>query len=80
MEKVKKFPLAEFLGFMIFAKKCTILNMSKAMEKCKNRNISSKLNIRNLLYWSLNILFSTGHREPFENVCAKALKNFCLRC
>ena len=34
MEKVKKFPLAEFLGFIISAKKCVIHNMSKTMEKC----------------------------------------------
>ena len=35
MEKVKKFPLAEFLGLMISAKKCVILDMSKAMESVK---------------------------------------------
>ena len=35
MEKVKKFLQAEFLGFIISAKKRVILNMSKAMEKCK---------------------------------------------
>ena len=33
MEKVGKFPQAEFLGFIISAKKCVILDMSKAMEK-----------------------------------------------
>ena len=48
MEKVKKFPLAEFLGLMISAKKCVILDMSKAMEKCENLIILSKLHIRNL--------------------------------
>ena len=35
MEKVQKFLIAEFLGFIISAKKCVILNMSRAMEKCK---------------------------------------------
>ena len=35
MEKVKKFTLAELLGFIISAKKCMILDMSKAMEKCE---------------------------------------------
>ena len=34
-KKVKKFPLAEFLGFIISAKKCVILDMSKAMESAK---------------------------------------------
>ena len=58
MEKVKKFLLAEFLGLIISAKKYVILGMSKAMEKCKNHNIFSKLHIRNLFYWSLNILHS----------------------
>ena len=38
MEKVKKFPLAEFLG-------CVILDMSKAIEKCENCSIFSKLDI-----------------------------------
>ena len=52
MKKVKKFPLAEFLGFIISAKKCVILDMSKAMEKCENCSIFSKLDI----YWSLKIL------------------------
>ena len=47
MEKVKKFPLAEFLGFLISAKMCVILNMSKAMEKCENCSIFSELHIRN---------------------------------
>ena len=50
MEKVKKFPLAEFLGSIISAKKCVILDMSKAMEKCKNRSIFSKLHIGNIFY------------------------------
>ena len=50
MKKIKKFPLAEFLGFIISAKKCAILGMSEAMEKCKNRSIFSKLHIRNLFY------------------------------
>ena len=45
MKKVKKFPLAEFLGFIISAKKCVILDMSKAMEKCENCSIFSKLDI-----------------------------------
>ena len=36
MKKVKKFPLAEFLGFIISARKCVILDMFKAIEKCKN--------------------------------------------
>ena len=59
MEKVEKFPLAEFLGIMIPAKKCVILDMSKAMEKCKNQSIFSKLNIRNLIStdWSSEIGF-----------------------
>ena len=48
MEKVKKFPLAEFLWFIIYAKKCVILDMSKAVENCT-------LHIRNFFYWSLNI-------------------------
>ena len=39
MEKVKKFPLAEFLGFIISAKKCVILDMYKAMEKYENCSI-----------------------------------------
>ena len=34
MEKVQKFPLAEFLGFTISAKKCVIFKMYKALEKC----------------------------------------------
>ena len=50
MEKVKKFPLAEFLGFINSAKKCKILNKSKAMEKWKNRIIFSKLQIANIFY------------------------------
>ena len=33
MKKLKKFPLAEFLWFIISAKNCVILDMSKAMEK-----------------------------------------------
>ena len=45
MKKVKKFPLAEFLGFIISAKKCVILDMSKAIKKCKNCSIFSKLDI-----------------------------------
>ena len=32
MEKVKKFPLSEFLGFIISAKKCAILDMSKSAK------------------------------------------------
>ena len=48
MEKVKKFPLADFLRFIISAKKCVILDMSKAMEKCKNRSIFSKLHNKDL--------------------------------
>ena len=51
-KKVKKFPQAEFLGFIISTKKCVILDMSKAMEKCENCSIFSKLDI----YWSLKIL------------------------
>ena len=43
MEKVKKFTLADFLGLIISAKRCVILDMSKAMEKCKIRSIFSKL-------------------------------------
>ena len=35
MEKVNKFPLAEFLGFIISAKKRVILDMNQAMDKCK---------------------------------------------
>ena len=50
MEKVKKFPLAEFLGFIISATKCMILDMSKAMEKCENHSTFLELNIRNLFY------------------------------
>ena len=45
MKKVKKFPLAEFLGFIISAKKSVILDMSKAIEKCENYSIFSKLDI-----------------------------------
>ena len=45
MEKVKKCTQAEFLGFIISTKKCVIFNMSKAMEKCKNCSIFSKLDI-----------------------------------
>ena len=45
MKKVKKFPLAEFLGFIISAKKCVILDMSKAIKKCENCSIFSKLDI-----------------------------------
>ena len=63
MEKVKKFPLAEFLGFMISAKKGAILDISKAMEKCENRSIFSKLYIRNIFYGSMNTLHSTGHLQ-----------------
>ena len=59
MEKVKKLPLAEFLGLMISAKKCVILDMSKAMEKCENRSIFSKVHIRNIYYGSMKILHST---------------------
>ena len=44
-EKVKKNLLAEILGFIILAKKCEILNRSKAMEKCENHSIFSKLHI-----------------------------------
>ena len=44
MEKVKKFPLAEFLGFLISAKKFVILDMSKAMEKCQNCQNPTQLN------------------------------------
>ena len=35
MEKVKKFPLAEFLGFISSAKKYVILDMSKAKKIAK---------------------------------------------
>ena len=41
MEKVKKFLLAEFLGFIISAKKCVIRDMSKAMEKYKNYTLET---------------------------------------
>ena len=50
MKKVKKFPLAEFLGFIISTKKYVILDMSKAMEKCKNCRICLKLQFKNLFY------------------------------
>ena len=50
IEKVKKFLLVEFLGFIISAKKCVILDMSKAMGKCENQSIFSKLHIGNLFY------------------------------
>ena len=63
MEKVKKCTLGEFLGFIISTKKNVILDMSKAMEKCKNCSIFLKLHIRNLFYWSLNGLHSTGHLQ-----------------
>ena len=63
MKKVEKFPLAEFLGFIISAKKCVILDMSnKAMEKCENCSIFSNLDI----YWSLKM-----YRTPLQ----KHLKN-----
>ena len=58
MKKVEKFSLAEFLGFIISAKGFVILDMSKAMENCKNHSIFSKLHIRTLFYWSLNVLHS----------------------
>ena len=43
MEKVKKFPLGEFLGFIISDTKCMILDMSKAMEKCENHSTFFKI-------------------------------------
>ena len=50
MKKVKKFPLAEFLEFIISAKKCVILDISNAMKKGENCRIVSKFHIRNLFY------------------------------
>ena len=50
---------------VISAKKCVILDMFKAMEKCGNCSIFSKLHNRNHFYWSLNILhlFCLHHIE-----------------
>ena len=58
MEKVKKFPLAEFLGFIISAKKCVILDMSKAIEIGK-----IVVNIQNctLETYSINHWASSSH-------------------
>ena len=39
MEKVKKFLIAEFLGFIISAKKCVILDFSTCLKQWKSAKI-----------------------------------------
>ena len=76
MEKVKKFPRAEFLGFIVSAKKCVILNTSEAMEKCKNHSIFLKLHNRNLFVMaSFTIKLNNTFQDTFINVLDAKINN-----
>ena len=58
--KVKKFPIAEFLGFVISVKKC-LIDLSNSMEKHKNHNIfqNYRLETSFIDHWKFYIVQDT---------------------